>query len=80
MSSTDRTECKCGISVQDSVADPVNFFPDPVLLRYAFDVSKINIFLWHFLTKSKHPITLKIKDKKLFGRNCILDSFITGKF
>ena len=25
-------------------------------------------------------MTLKIKDKKLFGRNCILDSFITRKF
>ena len=23
---------------------------------------------------------LKIKDKKLFGRNCILDNFITRKF
>ena len=27
-------------------------------------LSKINIFLWHFLTESKHPMTLKIKDKK----------------
>ena len=25
-------------------------------------------------------MTLKIKDKKLFGRNCILDNFITRKF
>ena len=42
--------------------------------------SKINIFfLWHFLTKSKHPMTLKIKDKKLVWRNCMLDNFITRK-
>ena len=30
--------------------------------------------------KSKHPMTFKIKDKKLLGRNCILDNFITRKF
>ena len=43
--------------------------------------SNVNSFLWHFLTKSKHPMTLKIKDKKkLFGRNCILGNFITRKF
>ena len=30
------------------------------------------------LTKSKHLMTLKIKDKKkLFGRSCILDNFIS---
>ena len=28
----------------------------------------------------KINMTLKIKDKKLFGRNCILDNFITRKF
>ena len=33
-----------------------------------------------YLTKSKHPMTLKIKDKKLFKRNCILDNYITRKF
>ena len=32
--------------------------------------------LRHFLTKSKHLMTLKIKDKKLFGRNRIFDNFI----
>ena len=29
------------------------------------------------LIKPKHLMTLKIKDKKLFGRNCILDNFIS---
>ena len=48
--------------------------------RYVFDVQQKKYFLWHFLTKSKHHMTLKIKDKKLFGRNCILDNFITRKF
>ena len=37
---------------------------------------EINIFLWHFLTKSKHRMRLKIKDKKLFCQNCILYNFI----
>ena len=32
-----------------------------------------------FLTKSKHLITLKIKDKKLFGRNCILNNLIKSE-
>ena len=31
--------------------------------------------LCHFLTKSKHPMTLQIKDNKLFGRNGILDNY-----
>ena len=39
-------------------------------------LSKIIIFVWLFLTKSKHLLTHKIKDKKLFGRNCSLDNFI----
>ena len=38
--------------------------------------SIINIFLWHFLTKSSYLMTLKTKDKKLFGRNFILDNDI----
>ena len=46
-----------------------------ILLRYVFIFSKINIFLWHFLMKFNHLMTLKIKDKK-FGRNCILDNDI----
>ena len=35
-----------------------------------------SFFFWHFLTKSNHLMTFKIKDKKLFGRNCIFDHFI----
>ena len=30
--------------------------------------------------KDKNIMTLKIKGKQLFGRNCILDNFITRKF
>ena len=28
--------------------------------------SKINIFLWHYYTKSKHLLALKIKEKETF--------------
>ena len=48
------------------------------LLRYFFDVEQNKYFLWHFLTKSIHPMTLKIKDNKLFGRNCILKLEVQG--
>ena len=34
-----------------------------ILLRYVLVVRKINNFLWHFLTKSNHLMTLKIKNK-----------------
>ena len=47
-----------------------------ILLRYVFDVLQKIFCKYHFYTKSKHLMTLKIKDKKLFGRNCILDNFI----
>ena len=59
-----------------SVADLVHFFrsgwPKKTgsASRSYLDVflmlSKINNFSWHFLTKCKHLLTLKIRDKKLF--------------
>ena len=43
--------------------------PDPTGSGSYLDMflmfSKINNFLWHFYPKSKHFMTLKIKDKKL---------------
>ena len=38
--------------------------PDPSY-RYVFDVEQNNNLLSHFLTKSKHLMTLKIKDKNI---------------
>ena len=46
------------------------------VLRYVFYVKQNKYLLWHFLTKSKHPMIIKIKDKKLIGRNFIFDNFI----
>ena len=46
-----------------------NTDPDPYPTYYLdmlLMFSKINNFLWHFLTKSKHYMTLKIKDKKKY--------------
>ena len=71
-----------------SVADPVQFFwirirGSVFYLVLILDVQQNKYVLWHFLDKSKHPMRLKIKDKKLFGRNCILDNekiWITGVF
>ena len=34
-----------------------------LVLRYVFDVEQNNFFFLHFLTKSNHLMTLKIKDK-----------------
>ena len=60
-----------------SVADPVHFLrirltpkrPDPTGSGSYLDIflmfSKIYNFLWYFYTKSKHLMSLKIKDKKL---------------
>ena len=67
--------------IVSSIADPVHFFKsgsaDPVFKkRIRIRVTQKRQMLWHFLTKSKHLMTLKIKDKKLFGRNCISDNFI----
>ena len=43
--------------------------------------SKINIFVWHILTKSKHLVTLKIKDKKIILTTLYFRQFyITRKF
>ena len=54
--------------------------PDPTGSGFYLDMFlmffEINKFLLHFYTKSKHFLTLKIKDYKLFWRNCILDNFI----
>ena len=66
------------IRVTQKRPDP-DLDPDPTQICF-FMLSKINIFLWHFLTKSKHLMTLKIKDKKLFARNCILDLNYRGLF
>ena len=68
--------------LKTSVADPVQFFfgfgsgpADPglkiririrILDIYFLMLSKINIFLFPFLTKRKHLMTPKIKDEKLF--------------
>ena len=67
--------------LQGSVADPVHFFrmricgsgfintdpdPDPTwYLDMLLMFSKIKKFCIAFLTKSKHPMTIKIKDQKL---------------
>ena len=54
--------------------------PDPTGSGSYLDVflifNKTNIFYGIFFSKSKHLMTLKIKDKKLLGRNCILYIFI----
>ena len=49
-----------------------------ILFINVFYVNQKLYFLWHFLTKSKHAMsmTLKINDKKLFRRNWNLDNFI----
>ena len=47
--------------------DPKKTWSDRIgiLLRYVFDVYQDKyFFLWHFLTKSKRLMTLKITDKK----------------
>ena len=45
---------------------------DPTLYLEMFLMfSKINIFLWHFPTKSEHPMTLKIKDKKYLNETVL---------
>ena len=42
---------------------------DPILDLDMFLMFRIiNIFIWHFPTKSKHAMTLKIKDKKNIWR------------
>ena len=51
---------------QTSVADPVHFFGSGSYLDMFLMFSKINNFLWHFDTKSKHLMTPKIKDKKKY--------------
>ena len=66
-----------------SVADPVHFFGSGygwpkktgsdrirILLKYVYDVKQHKcFFLWHFLTKSKHLMTLKIKDTFIWREN-----------
>ena len=44
--------------------------------------SKINNLLWHFLTKSNHLLTLKIKDKKYFDKTVLKSEniLVTGVF
>ena len=67
----------CIQSLLNNVVDPVHFFGsgsvDPVLKtriwvdqrdRIRIQILMLNNLLWHFLTKSKHLLTLKIKDKK----------------
>ena len=52
------------------------FFGSASNLGMVLMFNKIKKNVWHFLTKSNHLMTLKIKDTKLFGRNCILDNDI----
>ena len=52
----------CGFGFEKS--DP-NLYSDLTQICF-FYVQQKTIFSWHFLTKCKHLITLKIKDNKLF--------------
>ena len=56
-------------------ADPYGSGSESYLYMFLM-FSKINIFLMAFSYQTQHLMTLKIKDQKLFGRNCILDNFI----
>ena len=83
-----------GERVLISVCGSGPFFSDPdpgdpktgsdrirILLRYVFDVKQNTYFLWHFLTKSKHLMTLEIKDKKVIWTKLNFRQFyITRKF
>ena len=68
-----------GLSLNASVADPDPGDPKKTgsesgsgsYLDMFLMFSKIKKFVWHFLNKFKHIMTLKIKDKKLLLRNCI---------
>ena len=48
-----------------------------IILRYVFDVKQNK--QWHFLTKSKHFMTLKIKDKKIVWTKLYFRQFFTAK-
>ena len=86
-------ENKCSIIENHGVADPVNFFrirvtqkrPDPTgsgsgsYFDMFFMFSKINNCLWHFYTKYKHLMTLKIKKKIFLTKLYLRQFYITRK-